>query len=414
MKKSKNKDFENLPVSIKEFELAWNEFFKNKKRPKNDEEDRKQQKEFMDWYNNVRKQSDTGKTPAEMFKAVYGKEPGDKPKEPSRIMNFEWDEDYKEPDELLQEADSLINKGKYEKALKLVDEVLEIVPNDDESLLLKSEILNYLRRYEESEQYLKKVEKEGNLKAYASFYRSQRYMFEGNFVRAIKYMKEAYEQEPDNFDFLIGLANYLYLENDKYYKEYADKARKLDEKRTEKFLKKSWLEPKEFMKEPFFAAFLESVDTLMNENNAEEAEKNLNWAIMYESYIDKEIVKILRGVQVECLFMQGRVEDALIKVEELIKIDKSNPHAYFYKADILLHQDQNGEALKEVDKCLKAVDKNNIPFPHPDFLMLKSRILKKLDNDEYIYYENKAKELMRGTKILGDAFKEFMKGKKDN
>ena len=75
-KKSSNYEFE-----FKEFDRAWKEFFKNKPRPKNDEEDKKQQEEFCHWYNNIRKQSDTGKTPVEMN---------------SRIIEFRWDEEYDE------------------------------------------------------------------------------------------------------------------------------------------------------------------------------------------------------------------------------------------------------------------------------------------------------------------------------
>jgi hypothetical protein len=37
-------------------------------------------------------------------------------------------------------------------------------------------------------------------------------------------------------------------------------------------------------------------------------------------------------------------------------------------------------------------------MPHPDFFLLKSMILKKLDDDEYLYYENKAKQLVNGLK----------------
>jgi len=81
---------------MKEFELAWQEFFKNKPKPKNDEEDRKQQEEFYLWYNYERKQSDTGKTPAEMYKEVYGEEPNKDIKtdylKPSRFMGFGWEE----------------------------------------------------------------------------------------------------------------------------------------------------------------------------------------------------------------------------------------------------------------------------------------------------------------------------------
>ncbi len=56
--------------SMKEFDMAWSEFFKSKPQPRNDDEDRKQQEEFCDWYNNVRKQSDTGRTPREMGKRI--------------------------------------------------------------------------------------------------------------------------------------------------------------------------------------------------------------------------------------------------------------------------------------------------------------------------------------------------------
>jgi hypothetical protein len=86
-------------IAMKEFDFAWNEYFKDKPRPKDDEEDKKQQEEFHHWYNYIRKQRDTGKTPAEMYKEIYGEEP---PKDsfdnskPSRVMNFEWDEDYSE------------------------------------------------------------------------------------------------------------------------------------------------------------------------------------------------------------------------------------------------------------------------------------------------------------------------------
>ncbi|MEK6859464.1 MAG: hypothetical protein AABX54_01485 [Nanoarchaeota archaeon] len=83
--------------AFKESELAWQEFFKNKPEPTNDEEEKKEQEEYCHWYNYVRKQSDTGKTPAEMYKEIYGKEPPQNfpigLEEPSRMMNFEWDDE---------------------------------------------------------------------------------------------------------------------------------------------------------------------------------------------------------------------------------------------------------------------------------------------------------------------------------
>jgi len=64
---------ENLNPAIREYKLAFEEYFKDKPKPKNEKESKKQMDEFMHWYNNIRKQSDTGKTPNEMYKEAYGK-----------------------------------------------------------------------------------------------------------------------------------------------------------------------------------------------------------------------------------------------------------------------------------------------------------------------------------------------------
>lgn len=114
--------------SMNEFNSAWEEFFKDKQEPKNEEEDKKQQEDFYNWYNYVRKQTDTGKTPAEMYKEIYGEEPKNNfnEKNPSRFMNFEWDEDYNEEDfddedekelnELTNLADSMFDKGVWQNS----------------------------------------------------------------------------------------------------------------------------------------------------------------------------------------------------------------------------------------------------------------------------------------------------------
>ena len=65
---------EEKSQAVKEYRQAFDEFFKDKPEPKDEEESKKRLEEFFHWYNNVRKQSDTGKTPAEMYKEIYGKE----------------------------------------------------------------------------------------------------------------------------------------------------------------------------------------------------------------------------------------------------------------------------------------------------------------------------------------------------
>jgi len=123
--------------SIKEFDMAWEEFFKNKPEPKNEEEDKNQQEGFYYWYNYVRKQSDTGKTPAEMYKEIYGEDPKEifDEKRPSRFINFDWDEDYEEDfedddeedeeelDELTNLADMMFESGVWQNSKEEMKEM---------------------------------------------------------------------------------------------------------------------------------------------------------------------------------------------------------------------------------------------------------------------------------------------------
>ncbi|PIN88922.1 hypothetical protein COU57_06940 [Candidatus Pacearchaeota archaeon CG10_big_fil_rev_8_21_14_0_10_32_14] len=116
-----------------------------------------------------------------MYKEIYGKYPPKNPKEFSRMMNFEIDDDYFEPDDLFNKADELIVKGEYGKSLVIVDKALSIFKNDEEMLLMRAEILNYLDRFDESEAILKKLNKLKNceLKSFIPFHRAQRYFFRG-------------------------------------------------------------------------------------------------------------------------------------------------------------------------------------------------------------------------------------------
>ncbi|MBU0979703.1 MAG: hypothetical protein KJ709_02770 [Nanoarchaeota archaeon] len=63
--------------AVKEYRQAFDEFFKDKPKAKDEEESKKMLEEFFHWYNKVRKQSDTGKTPAEMYKEIHGEEAPD-------------------------------------------------------------------------------------------------------------------------------------------------------------------------------------------------------------------------------------------------------------------------------------------------------------------------------------------------
>lgn len=79
----------NKSNAVREYKQAFDEFFRDKPDPKSEEESRKMLEEFFHWYNDVRKQSDTGKTPSEMYKEIYGEEPS----EPVELTDEEADEE---------------------------------------------------------------------------------------------------------------------------------------------------------------------------------------------------------------------------------------------------------------------------------------------------------------------------------
>lgn len=403
-----------MPKSIKEFEMAWQEFFKNKPTPKNEEEERKEQEDFIHWYNYIRKQSDTKKTPAEMYKELYGKSPPKTPIEVSRMMNFGWNENYKEPDEMLYEADQKVIKGQYKEALKLADKILELIPDSEEALLLKTIILPPLGRTIEAEKILNFVNKEYGKTADWNFHRSQLYLWNGNLSKAIEFMKQALEKNPDNFDALIGYANYLDLAREELFKEYLKKAEKLDKERTKRFKKKYWITQKEYIQEGMLTGALDNIVNLLEEQKEAEARQNIGILLKYSNELPQDILTMLLGLEIESYIVTKEYETASQKIEALLKINTKNPHAYFYKSQLFLIQKNLEKALTEIDKCLENAENSEIPIPHPDFYFLKSMILKKLDNGEYIYYENKAKELMKGTKVLKDTFEKLVKREKDN
>jgi len=395
-KKLKNLEKKELPPAMREFENAFQEFFNKKPRPKNEEEEKEQSEEFTYWYNNVRKQGDTGKTPAEMYKEIYGKEPPGKPTETSRMMNFEWDENYKEPDEMFYEADQLFLKGKYKEALALADKILEILPDEEEALLLKAEILPATNKKKEAEEILEAVSKKYGKSGSWHFHRASLYFWHGNLSKALESIKEAMKKDQENFDVLLSYAQYLYLAKDELYKEYLDKARKIDYKRVKNFEKKYWISQKEFVKGSFIPLAIENIMELLEENMEKEARENIEIILKYSEELPKDILIMLLGLETEGYIVKGDYDTANKKVEAMLMKDSNNPHSYFYKSQILFKQNKLQDALNNINLCLEKSEK--ITLPHPDFFFLKSMILKKLDNDEYLYYENKAKQLVKGLK----------------
>jgi len=134
-----------------------------------------------------------------------------------------------------------------------------------------------------------------------------------------------------------------------------------------------------------------------------EAKENIEIILNYSEELPKDILIMLLGLETEGYIVNEDYETAIKKIEGMLMKDSNNPHAYFYKSQVLFKQNKLQDALNNINLCLEKSEK--ITLPHPDFFLLKSMILKKLDNDEYLYYENKAKQLIKGLKEFQKNFK---------
>lgn len=74
MNNKENKERDAFKPAKMEIEMAFEEYLKNNKEAQTSVEIEKQMSDFMNWYNNERKQSDTNKTPNQMHKEIYGEE----------------------------------------------------------------------------------------------------------------------------------------------------------------------------------------------------------------------------------------------------------------------------------------------------------------------------------------------------
>jgi len=135
----------------KEFDLAWQEFFKDRPKPENEQEEKIQMEEFAYWYNYVRKQSDTNKTPADMYEEIYGEKPPKEVIKASRMINFGWDDDYDE--ELIGLIEELKNYD-YQKEDNLNYNIIrkKLEPTINKIIKKGENSLNYIHELLENEE----------------------------------------------------------------------------------------------------------------------------------------------------------------------------------------------------------------------------------------------------------------------
>lgn len=363
--------------SFDEFELAWSEFYRRRPRPKNDDEEKQEGIEFAFWYNNVRKQTDTGKTPAEMGQRIleYGE------------TSEKAEQDYytqQEPAEILELSDN----REYEKALKRCDRLLMEMPENFDAMLLKAETQIMARKMTAAKNTLDKCEKIDPENPAVHFHRAEIFIIKKDHASAVREIDKAIEKEPRNFDYLMLKAQALSFMNDPSYKGVLKELETIDRKRLENFMDNHWIETNRNTAKETEKTLGEARDLLWSRDPAAFLEKAKD---IQHMPLGREFREMLKGLEVEKCFERENIPEAKKLAEELLEENPMNPHAHYYKANIQLHEGRPSEALETIDECIRVAEKRRIP--HFDYYSYKARILKVLGKD-YAEWEQKAQGLM--------------------
>jgi thioredoxin-like negative regulator of GroEL len=361
-KKINNKP-QNLSHYKNEFAIGMKEFFDKKEQPGTDEEERTQMQEFVFWYNNVRKQSDTGKTPAEMNE---------------RIMQYE--EDNAEEEYVLEEAFKALNNANYNEALEMCNWGLEMNPNDENLLSIKIETHLNLGNFKEAQKTLLKLEKINPAYPPLHLFSATISIFEPNLKKALKEINQALKTDPNHFDFIITKAQILFLMDDDNYKNYIDKVKQIDAKRTNDFINNLWIEKEEIINKE-----LQALNNMSFDNNTKDIEKQIQKIRKLKP--KKENKLALDLLEIYFYLNTNQIEKAKKKLHN-IKDIKNNHHAEFCKAKIAFLENNLKKALGLINPLI-----NDKKIYGELFMLynLKSQILKIQKDNNYKKWEEKAK-----------------------
>ena len=347
------------------------------KRPKNEEEERKEGAELAFWYNNVRKQTDTGKTPAEMG---------------SRMIEYgetsEADMAAYESQEAMQEILQLMAEEKYLDAIKECDFELKRIPKNIDLLLLKAEALIRTGKTQKAQNVLEECRKIEPENPIIDYHLAEISILKKDFTATLSSVNRALQKDEKNFDFLIMKAQALSFMGDSAYFGFVKKAGETDPKRLENFLDNFWIE------NPLFASekgkLLETAfQRLARRDNAaflQAAEKVLLMPV------GKDYREMCKGIEIEHCFDKKEIEQAKVLVDKLLESSPNNPHAHYYKANIEFHEGRATDALRTIDECIRVAEERGIP--HFDYYTYKGKILNVLGKDAKVW-ERKAEELRK-------------------
>lgn len=142
---------------------------------------------------------------------------------------------------MLDEARFLKNElGKTKEAIKLCNRILKIDNNNIDALLIKAGGLKELDNVEEFVALVQDIMKRWP-NHWEAYYLLSLFIFGLNEDdKALQLMRHSIKLD-ENFNNVISYAQMLYLVGDHNYLEYVEKAKKMDKKRADNFMKNIWI-----------------------------------------------------------------------------------------------------------------------------------------------------------------------------
>lgn len=365
---------EKFKKSVFEQDSAWEEFFRDKPCPKDDDEERQQMIEFTFWYNNVRKQTDAGKTPAEMGQRIleYGED------------NYE---DY-ENQLASEEVTGFIENGKFAEAIKECDYLLKFEPENFEVLLLKSEALQGLGKPKKAKLVLEKCIELDKENPVVRFYLAGNLIMEKKFNQALSEIEKALEKDEKNFDYLTMKAQILFLLKDPGYKAILKEIESIDKKRLQAFIDNHWISLDASVELEVGKA-LENANKYLFEKNIEKAAEELQK--LKGLPLSSQTQWIVKGMEIENCFVKKEIKKAKELTKLLIEDFPDNPHAYYYMSEIEFFEGKTSAALETIEKGIAIAKEKNLN--HFDYFFQKAKILKILGDNSFVEWEEKAKKV---------------------
>ncbi len=299
----------------------------------------------------------------------------------------------------LAKADRFIEQEKYEKAIKVCNQILVVYPECDEAWLIRLEADLATDNYDDANicfEMCKKIDPDNPYLYYLKWQLELEKILQSSksgaedYRKTLNYLDAALKVSPKYFDALMSKAQVLFWLGDEKYKKLISKCSKIDPVRSKNFMKNHWIEeipgchPLAVLDDS-----ISKIENFMSKAEYESALKEIDSIINLP--VKPQFKEVIYSMKAETLIGLKDYAQASKVIAALIKLNKNYPKPYFHQAVIHYNCSKLNEALEAIDKCIEVAE--SVSMKHPQYYDLKADILKKLGQDNWPYFEKKANEI---------------------